>query len=700
MNNPGVGRQQKGPVRSLIAWARTSFVFLGLMAATLVAVANLRAPDLSKTAGSVTLAHAASPVVRIVVSARPSGRISPYLFGSNLLWPYNAEGAFDPRTDRFFPSFIRQVEQLGTRALRYPAGTTANSFDWRRAIGPQALRRPNEPYGMQDGALSKVCCTLDGPTASTVGPDEFGRLLDQTGAVGDVIVNFVTGTAQEAADFVAYMTAALSAHSSHNPKDASFWAALHARNGHRLPYRVPYWEVGNEQDSAGQLGWRSGRVISVGRHRTYCPAGSAPVCLYAFGGTTAFVDQRVGVFADDRPARARSTGAAQQRFFVYFPPVVPRSQVVYVAGRPWRAVESLSSAGPHDKVYQFSPGTGEITFGNGRHGAIPPRRAEIRASYYSGPHGGFVQFYDAMKKMNNRISVCETEDSNTVFIRAMGRTYPYDCVELHKYAHPTDLRAPILRYEENLIYAPIGQGARVSSLQRAVRRYSGNNVPVLLSEYGQLVAPMPAADPRFNLSLYEGLLVASQLRQWIDHNLPVAEKYLLNSAPFLDRVPSRFAINPVGLSVDNAMIAGPGPPFVIEPTGAVLALMSRLAGAQRLRSTVVGGPSIIPAPGLAVPVLQTLAASSHGHLDLLVINVSPTTSVRAKVELGDAMRSDMTVSVLDGPSTTAYNTFSRPRLVQVTTRVTQVGSRNLSWTFPAHSLTLLQLSVTARSGRA
>jgi len=125
------------------------------------------------------------------------------------------------------------------------------------------------------------------------------------------------------------------------------------------------------------------------------------------------------------------------------------------------------------------------------------------------------------EKVNHRISVCETEDSNTVFLRAMGRTYPYDCVELHKYVHPTDLRAPILRFEENLIYAPIGQGASVSRLQRAVRRYSEKTYPSSLSEYGQLVAPVPAADPRFNLSLYEGLLVASQLRQWVDHNLPV-----------------------------------------------------------------------------------------------------------------------------------------------------------------------------------
>ena len=110
--------------------------------------------------------------------------------------------------------------------------------------------------------------------------------------------------------------------------------------------------------------------------------------------------------------------------------------------------------------------------------------------------------------------------------------------------------------------APLREGATVTALQQAVQRYSGKDIPVVLTEYGQLVVPMPVADPRFNLSLDEGLLVASQLRQWIVHDLPVADKYLLNSAPFLSRSPVDLAIDPVGLSVDSAMIAGPGPQFV------------------------------------------------------------------------------------------------------------------------------------------
>ena len=246
--------------------------------------------------------------VKVVVGAKRLGPISRYLFGANLLWPYNAEGAFDAGTDRFYPAFIDAVRALGISALRYPAGITSDSFDWRRAVGPLPQRQPNEPYGVQAATQPKPCCTVDGPVPSVVGPDEFGRLLGQVGAVGTITVNFVTGAPQQAADFVAYMTAPYTPHPSSNPGQASYWAALRARDGHRAPYNVPYWEVGNEQDGPGQYGWRSGRLVSLGRHEGRCSRSATAVCLYAFGGTTAFYRQAVGTFADEQGRASRSTG--------------------------------------------------------------------------------------------------------------------------------------------------------------------------------------------------------------------------------------------------------------------------------------------------------------------------------------------------------------------------------------------------------
>jgi alpha-N-arabinofuranosidase len=373
-----------------------------------VVAALIAAPNVPTAARPFPTTVPAGSVV-VVVSPVDMGQISPQLFGSNLLWPYNAEGAFDPLTDNFYPTFVREVRQLGVTALRYPAGITADSFDWLRAIGPHSRRLPNEPYAMQAAMITKRCCALDGPALSTVGPDEFGKLLGETGSVGDVIVNFVTGTAQEAADFVAYMTAPVSKGPSSRPSDAGYWASLRAANGHSAPYDVPYWEVGNEQNGPYQYGWRSGQAVKIGPHIGRCTRWEVATCLYAFGGTTAFFRQTVGTFADDERLTSYSTGRPNQTFFVYFPPVVPRTQTVYVAGQRWWPLGNLAVANSRSRVYRFDPSDGEITFGNGRHGAVPSRGAEITVSYSSGPHQGFVEFYDAMKKMSPRVHICETE---------------------------------------------------------------------------------------------------------------------------------------------------------------------------------------------------------------------------------------------------------------------------------------------------
>ena len=150
--------------------------------------------------------------------------------------------------------------------------------------------------------------------------------------------------------------------------------------------------------------------------------------------------------------------------------------------------------------------------------------------------------------------------------------------------------------------APVSEGATLAALQAEIRRYSGRDIPVVMTEYGQLVTPMPKADPEFNLSLDEGLLIGAQLEQWATHGVPLAEKYLLDSVPFLGTYPY------VGLSTYSAMLAGPGPDFLVEPTGQVLGLMSRLAGTQLLRSAALDNPQI--GRGIDAPDLWLIASTA------------------------------------------------------------------------------------------
>lgn len=49
--------------------------------------------------------------------------------------------------------------------------------------------------------------------------------------------------------------------------------------------------------------------------------------------------------------------------------------------RPWRRCDRLSEQGPQDHVYEFNTATGEVTFGNGINGRMPPHGSLALVSY-------------------------------------------------------------------------------------------------------------------------------------------------------------------------------------------------------------------------------------------------------------------------------------------------------------------------------
>ncbi len=297
--------------------------------------------------------------------------------------------------------------------------------------------------------------TLDGLSGqdSTVGPDELGSLVSQAGADGMAVTNFDRQSAQDAADYVAYMTAPTSAHPSSDPNRASYWAALRAKNGHPNPYPISYWDVGNEED-LDPSGWITGQAVSIGSHSTTCT--NSTDCLYAFGGTTAFSKQPVVGASNLSPAASLSTGKGAQTFYASAPPVVPTSQTLYVGGADWLPVNDLSSAGPSDQVYSLNDRSGEITFGDGTHGAIPPAGSQITLSHQSGPHDGFDRYYAAMKAANPKIKIC-SDAENVGFLQAMGTTYRYDCP-------PSNALLPGFRIGP--VMRPVGPTARNIAITR------------------------------------------------------------------------------------------------------------------------------------------------------------------------------------------------------------------------------------------
>lgn len=129
-----------------------------------------------------------------------------------------------PNTRGFRNDVVAALKRLGVPVIRWPGGCFADEYHWREGVGPRA-KRP-----------VKINTHWGGVTEpNTVGTHEFMDLAEQIGAEPYIAGNVGNGTPQEMAEWVEYMTA-----------PAGSLADERARNGHKAPWAVPYFGVGNE----------------------------------------------------------------------------------------------------------------------------------------------------------------------------------------------------------------------------------------------------------------------------------------------------------------------------------------------------------------------------------------------------------------------------------------------------------------------
>jgi alpha-N-arabinofuranosidase len=629
------------------------------------------------------------PTTITVDTADPGAPVSPALFGSDFLAPDGGMGAFNDATDTFYPSFLSQVEsQVSPGSLRFPGGITAQSYQWENAIGSSRTDNPVGPNGH--------------PSPSTVGPDEFGQLLDATGAAGVVDVDFANGDATEAANFVQYMT---------GTDPSNQLVSERIDNGHPAPYAVPYWEVGNEQQTPQY--WLGGLLVSFGQGAPGGCATTVNTCLYIYGGTTKFAGQAVvgpPGSGDRSPSSGVSQGTANQQFQVQFPPIPASSTpTVMVGGTPWTRVGSLKSAGVSATApdYSLDPSTGTITFGSGANGSasvaggmIPSSQAAITASYQSGPHDGFNAFYTAMKAANPSINVCST-DTAVNFVLAMGSTQSYDCLQDHPYVGggAISLTTSIDQYESQVMAVPdVDEVSAVQSLQSLADQTAGHHVPLVLTEYGQLInsTPDPLDAPYFLDSLDEALLNAGQLADWIHLGIPVADRQLLDAqlpdpSSVTAGLPGAAPFAATGAITTPGELAPASSETVVQPTGLVLGLMKPLAGGAQLSSSIAANPVLTTSGTTSVGDLSTVSAATSAGIELVVINRSPTADVDSTVAFSGLTGSgSASVTTLDGPTPLSDNT-SVPGTVTTSTSSAAVSVGTAVLDFPAHSVSLITL---------
>ena len=129
-----------------------------------------------------------------------------------------------PNTRGFRNDVVGALRALKVPVVRWPGGCFADEYHWREGIGPRA-KRP-----------VKINTNWGGVTEpNAVGTHEFMDLAEQIGAQPYISGNVGNGSPQEMAEWVEYIT---------SPSGAL--ADERARNGHKAPWKLPYFGIGNE----------------------------------------------------------------------------------------------------------------------------------------------------------------------------------------------------------------------------------------------------------------------------------------------------------------------------------------------------------------------------------------------------------------------------------------------------------------------
>lgn len=636
-----------------------SVAFLSLLGA-LGAVAAVEATPVA-AAAPPHRAHRAQIVVHPGDGLRP---VHPGLFGVNHRYPYDGFGMWDSSTGNVHELFDRRFAAAGFRAMRFPGGLVANTYHWKRAIGPLPARSLNV-----NGRSGE-------PLANGFGPDELGRFISERGIQAMMLANFATGTAQEAADWVEYMNAPVGT----NPNGGVAWAQERAANGHPEPYDARTWEIGNELYQSGQAYWMGHGPIAERTRK------------YVFGGATTFKKQRVGKPWDHQYSAAISDGTAAQSFQVHYPPVKPDKRfIVRVDDKLWSRVRELSGAPADANVYELDPASGKIHFGDGVHGAIPLDGDVVRATYRSGPHDGFVDFYTAMKAADPSIQVGSCF-RNGAFLSLMGKDRPYDFVVAHIYSHmPPRGFHGARQFHDGVMSLAAKRANVVSDLRHAIRRNAGSlsqQIDVVVSEYGMSFGRHHNGPTRnYVRSLDQALWVALELQRWMQLGVTLAGKQSLIDFNRSHAPPGARALGPS----EQALI-GPAPKYVASATARVFRLLTPTSGDRVVRTAVQRNPSRHIYSGKNMAMLSAIATKApRGALDLSVVNKARTWRIPATVAVkGHRIRS-ATTRELVGPSYSSYNNPSHPHRVDIRTRNRWVMSHRMKLKLPPHSVTVLKL---------
>lgn len=153
-----------------------------------------------------------------------------------------------PNVDGYRLDVLEALKELKVPVMRWPGGCFADEYHWRDGIGPRE-DRPRMVNSNWGGTVED----------NSFGTHEFLNLCEMIGCEPYISGNVGSGTVEELAKWVEYMTAA----------DGPM-AKLRAENGREKPWKVKFLGVGNESWGCGGNMVPEYYSYLYNRYQTYC----------------------------------------------------------------------------------------------------------------------------------------------------------------------------------------------------------------------------------------------------------------------------------------------------------------------------------------------------------------------------------------------------------------------------------------------
>ena len=135
-----------------------------------------------------------------------------------------------PNVNGYRKDVFDALKALQIPVLRWPGGCFADEYHWRDGIGPRS-QRPSMKNNNWGGTIED----------NSFGTHEFLNLCEMLGCEPYISGNVGSGTVEELAKWVEYMTS----------EDGTPMAKLRKENGREKPWKVKYLGVGNESWGCG-----------------------------------------------------------------------------------------------------------------------------------------------------------------------------------------------------------------------------------------------------------------------------------------------------------------------------------------------------------------------------------------------------------------------------------------------------------------